>query len=219
MTSKPQGPPFNLGQEGESEDLRTQGNRWTIGPLLTKKLSIFSAMYPCVPFIIICAQVFPKCPSGEGSSAKLRQPWLRWRTWHRVWTKEDRWVSFRMWSDKRYIFRISYDILSFDSLCSHDILQNIFFCSYSSLVCPTAPSYSPPAGPPEMGSELVFSLPDLLFSVVMRGTTSFKKTNLTFCLGAGECISAQQSPIRHISRRGREGAGLLISWYFCYKEN
>ena len=37
MTSKPQGPPFNLGQEGESEDLRTQGNRWTIGPLLTKK--------------------------------------------------------------------------------------------------------------------------------------------------------------------------------------
>ena len=74
MTSKPQGPPFNLGQEGESEDLRTQGNRWTIGLRLTKKLSIFSAMYPCVPFNIICAQVFPKCPSGEGSPAELRQP-------------------------------------------------------------------------------------------------------------------------------------------------
>ena len=56
-----------------------------------------------------------------------------------------------------------------------------------------------------------FSLSDLFFSVVMRGTTSFKKINLTFCLGAGECISAQQSPIRHISRRVREGAGLLIS--------
>ena len=108
MTSKPQGPPFNLGQEGESEDLRTQGNRWTIGLRLTKKLSIFSAMYPCVPFNIICAQVFPKCPSGEGSSVELRQPWLRWRTWHRVWTKEDRWVSFRMWSDKRYILRIQF---------------------------------------------------------------------------------------------------------------
>ena len=181
MTSKPQGAPFNLGQEGESEDLRTQGNRWwTIGPLSTKKLSIFSAMYPCVPFIIICAQVFPKCPSGEGSSVELRQPWLRWRTWHRVWTKEDRWVSFRMWSDKRYIFRISYDILSFDSLCSHDILQNIFFCSYSSLVCPTAPSYSPPAGPPEMGWEPFFF--GIFFSTTRDGVRAFSLSQTYFSL-------------------------------------
>ena len=217
MTSKPQGPPFNLGQEGESEDLRTQGNRWTIGPLLTKKLSIFSAMYPCVPFIIICAQVFPKCPSGEGSSAELRQPWLRWRTWHRVWTKEDRWVSFRMWSDKRYILRILYDILSFDSLCSQDILQNIFFAVTAALCAPLL-LHIPRQQDHQRWGQSFFSLSDLFFSVVMRGTTSFKKINLTFCLGAGECISAQQSPIRHISRRGREGAGLLISWYFYYVE-
>ena len=136
MTSKPQGPPFNLGQEGESEDLRTQGNRWwTIGPLSTKKLSIFSAMYPCVPFIIICAQVFPKCPSGEGSSVELRQPWLRWRTWHRVWTKEDRWVSLRMWSDKRYNLRIFYDILNCNCIF-HDILQNISFAVTAALCVP-----------------------------------------------------------------------------------
>ena len=67
----------------------------------------------------------------------------------------------------------------------------------------------------EIGSEFFFPLLGIFLTVVirlmMRGTTSFKKINLTFSLGAGECISAQQSPTRHISRRGREGAGLLIS--------
>ena len=61
MTSKPQGPPFNLGQEGESEDLRTQGNRWwTIGPLLTKNLSIFSAICTLVALsLLFVLRYFP----------------------------------------------------------------------------------------------------------------------------------------------------------------
>ena len=43
----------------------------------------------------------------------------------------------------------------------------------------------------------------------------FQKDKSNLFLGAGECISAQQSPIRHISRRGREGAGLI----FVFVEN
>ena len=232
MTSKPQGPPFNLGQEGESEDLRTQGNRWTIGLRLTKKLSIFSAMYPCVPFNIICAQVFPKCPSGEGSPAELRQPWLRWRTWHRVWTKEDRWVSFRMWSDKRYILRIQF-------------MFSWYFAKYIFLQLqqPCVPHCSfifPASRTTRDGVRTFFSLGHF-FSRAKDGVRTFflswaffslccdqvddeggnqvQKDKSNLFLGAGECISAQQSPIRHISRRGREGAGLLISWYFYYVEN
>ena len=52
-----------------------------------------------------------------------------------------------------------------------------------------------------------------------EGGNQVQKDKSNLFLGAGECISAQQSPIRHISRRGREGAGLLISWYFYYNEN
>ena len=139
-------------------------------------------------------------------------------------------MSLRMRSDKRYNLNILYDILNCHCIF-HDILQNIFFCSYSSLVCPTAPSYSPPAGPPEMGSEFFLSWAFFfsgkrwgqnffsflgIFSLCCdqvddEGGNQVQKDKSNLFLGAGECISAQQSPIRHISRRGREGAGLLIS--------
>ena len=66
MTSKPQGPPFNLGQEGESEDLRTQGNRWTMGPLLTKKIVNIFSYVPLCPFQYYLCSGISQMPFWRG---------------------------------------------------------------------------------------------------------------------------------------------------------
>ena len=76
-----------------------------------------------------------------------------------------------------------YDILNCHCIF-HDILQNISFCSYSSLVCPTAPSYSPPAGPPEMGSELFLSL-RLIFLCCDERDNQFQKDKSNFLFRSG----------------------------------
>jgi len=80
-----QGTPFNLGQEGESEDLRTQGNRYFPNTLLAR---VPQSLYDNIDY------------DGEPG------------------------IEF---GPRRTV-------------------------DYSSLVCPTAPSYSPPSGPPEMGA-------------------------------------------------------------------